>query len=342
MLKEIERPDGDRLQFEYDAIGRRISKTHEGRKTRWLWDGDNLLHEWVSDLYFEDCQDHGDQSIDVSPCVKQEQKKPSYNNNERLSENVSTKLITWLFKPESFTPIAKVKSEEAYSIVTDQTGVPISMFDRNGHCKWQATVDIYGRLENIGGEITDCPFRFPGQYHDTETELYYNRFRYYDPRTGLYLSPDPLGISGGLRLYGYVTDPISWIDPFGLFDVAAWIETPSGQRVNDLGVFSNESGSGAANIPDRNGWGRAGDAENQVMRRVGRNPALRQQLRGNVLVILALNTPIENAPPIHDGLMPCRMCHRGINKFLRDMMSRFGINATARYHGQSRRTYPCS
>ena len=63
---------------------------------------------------------------------------------------------------------------------------------------------------------TACPWRYPGQYEDSETGLYYNRFRYYDPEAGRYISPDPIGLLGGLNLYGYVHDPLGWIDPLGL------------------------------------------------------------------------------------------------------------------------------
>lgn len=50
-----------------------------------------------------------------------------------------------------------------------------------------------------------------------ETNLCYNRFRYYSPETGTYLSQDPIGLAGNNpTLYAYVTDPNSWLDPFGL------------------------------------------------------------------------------------------------------------------------------
>ena len=63
---------------------------------------------------------------------------------------------------------------------------------------------------------TDNPWRFPGQYEDAETGLYYNRFRYYDPELGRYLSEDPIGLLGTLALYSYVYDPATWLDPWGL------------------------------------------------------------------------------------------------------------------------------
>ena len=46
--------------------------------------------------------------------------------------------------------------------------------------------------------------------------LHYNRFRYYDPETAQYISPEPIGLAGGDRPYGYVHNSISWVDPLGL------------------------------------------------------------------------------------------------------------------------------
>jgi uncharacterized protein RhaS with RHS repeats len=51
---------------------------------------------------------------------------------------------------------------------------------------------------------------------DVETGLHYNRFRYYDPEIGNYISKDPIDIRGGYSLYSYVHDPNGWIDPLGL------------------------------------------------------------------------------------------------------------------------------
>jgi RHS repeat-associated protein len=56
----------------------------------------------------------------------------------------------------------------------------------------------------------------PGQYHDEESGLSYNTFRYYDPHAGRFISSDPIGLAGGLNLYRYANNPIRWIDPWGL------------------------------------------------------------------------------------------------------------------------------
>ncbi|HED3891637.1 TPA: RHS repeat-associated core domain-containing protein, partial [Morganella morganii] len=88
---------------------------------------------------------------------------------------------------------------------------------------WAARPDTWGQmafwsLKTSANDpnYTDCHFRFAGQYEDTETGLYYNRFRYYDKDTGQYISPDPIGLEGGFNPYGYVHCPVGWVDPFGL------------------------------------------------------------------------------------------------------------------------------
>ena len=66
-----------------------------------------------------------------------------------------------------------------------------------------------------------------GQYYDEETGLHYNYHRYYDPKTGRYLTPDPIGLGGGINLFVYASNnPINAIDPFGLMEDA--IRAPKG------------------------------------------------------------------------------------------------------------------
>ncbi|MFQ6553048.1 RHS repeat-associated core domain-containing protein [Aestuariibius insulae] len=57
---------------------------------------------------------------------------------------------------------------------------------------------------------------FQGQWEDEESGLHYNRFRYYDPEATQYLSPNPIGLAGGVRPQGSVADPNGWVDPLGL------------------------------------------------------------------------------------------------------------------------------
>ena len=47
--------------------------------------------------------------------------------------------------------------------------------------------------------------------------LYYRRNRYYDSEKGRFTQEDPIGLAGGVNVYGFAAgDPIAYSDPFGL------------------------------------------------------------------------------------------------------------------------------
>ncbi|MGG5508267.1 RHS repeat-associated core domain-containing protein [Myroides sp. C6-3] len=77
---------------------------------------------------------------------------------------------------------------------------------------------MYGKLRNLVGDRMFIPFRQLGQYEDIELDgLYYNRFRYYDSNSGLYISKDPIGLAGNNpTFYAYVWDSNGQVDVFGL------------------------------------------------------------------------------------------------------------------------------
>ncbi len=65
-------------------------------------------------------------------------------------------------------------------------------------------------------EIISNNIRFQGQYFDEETGLHYNRYRYYSPYVGRFISKDPIGLLGGYNRYQYDPSAVGWIDPLGL------------------------------------------------------------------------------------------------------------------------------
>ena len=103
-------------------------------------------------------------------------------------------------------------------------GTPILAVDSEGNEVWNRQLDIYGRVKreikasSLGDDVRPfIPFLYQGQYYDFETKLAYNRFRYYSPETGAYISQDPIGLAGGNpTIYGYVKDSNWWVDVFGL------------------------------------------------------------------------------------------------------------------------------
>jgi len=113
-------------------------------------------------------------------------------------------------------PQAKIVDGKTYSIISDHLGTPILSFDEKGNKVWECELDIYGKARTFKGNKTFIPFLYQGQYYDEETNLAYNRFRYYSPDSGTYISQDPIGLSGGDNLYGYTVDSNRLVDPFGL------------------------------------------------------------------------------------------------------------------------------
>jgi RHS repeat-associated protein len=194
MLAKVKRPDSAEVSFKYDALGRRISKRFRNIITRWTWDGNVPLHEQKTQYWRDYEKERGE--------FFREDKQP---------------LVTWVFEEGTFVPVARITEKQQLSIVTNYLGTPEAMYREDGEAVWTCELNSYGKVRNFQGEFkTDCPFRYQGQYEDSETGLFYNRFRYYDADTGVYICQDPIGLEGGVKLYGYVHDPNTWIDEFGL------------------------------------------------------------------------------------------------------------------------------
>ena len=99
----------------------------------------------------------------------------------------------------------------------DHLGTPIALSDDTGTIVWQATYDPWGNiLEEYNPDAIEQPIRFQGQQFDPESGLHYNRHRYYDPAIGSYVTQDPIGLAGGRNTYAYPTNPLQYVDPFGL------------------------------------------------------------------------------------------------------------------------------
>ena len=134
-----------------------------------------------------------------------------YDKEEPITEN----LITWVFDENSFVPAAKLVGDKSYSILTDHLGTPYEAYDEEGEKVWAQELDLYGNA--IAGDSSFIPFLYQGQYYDEEIGLAYNRFRYYSPDSGTYISQDPIGLAGNNpNFYGYTFDCNTEVDVWGL------------------------------------------------------------------------------------------------------------------------------
>ncbi|WP_051336089.1 DUF6531 domain-containing protein [Aquimarina latercula] len=234
MLRSVTDPKNNTTQFEYDALGRRTVKIkhtkgfspsqgemsttgrQRGSITRFVWDGNVPLHEWSYDL-----KDRPELVVDEFGMLAESKPEPIEN------------LITWVFDEGTFKPAAKITPEDSYSIITDYLGTPVEMYNSKGEKTWQVEYDIYGKVRKlVKGSLNDCPFRYQGQYEDVETGLYYNRFRYYTPDEGVYITKDPIGLAGNNpNLYAYVSNTTKYVDIFGcnMFNPITWTAPSASQ-----------------------------------------------------------------------------------------------------------------
>lgn len=191
----VETPEHGRWLYRYDALDRRVEKRRaKGGGTRYLWDGEVVVEEMPVD---------GAGTPDPSQAV------------------------VWTYAPGSPVPLAKRQGDRVWYVVADQIGTPRELVTADGRLAWAVVHDTWGAVNDNAAPPpeTDCPIRFPGQWQDPETGLHYNRFRVYDPEIGQYLSPDPIGLLGGLRPNGYVRAPTTGIDPTGLAEYSRRIPT---------------------------------------------------------------------------------------------------------------------
>uniref|UniRef100_UPI004038FC37 RHS repeat-associated core domain-containing protein n=1 Tax=unclassified Variovorax TaxID=663243 RepID=UPI004038FC37 len=142
-------------------------------------------------------------------------------------------------------PIAVVTNGATYAVHSDHLNTPRRLSNASGQAVWQRGYSAFGedkptlganRFANL--DTTPNPgstsissvqlnLRYPGQYADEESGLFYNYFRSYDARTGRYSQPDPIGLEGGWNRFGYVAgNPLRNVDPQGL-DTAVMIGGPT-------------------------------------------------------------------------------------------------------------------
>jgi len=147
------------------------------------------------------------------------------------------------------TPVAHLIGKTTYAVHTDNLGTPKLLTNRNGDTVWEAAHTPLGEAVI---EKQDIPFnlRFPGQYADAETGTHYNYKRDYDPRTGRYLTSDPVGLEGGDNTYAYASnDVLGAIDFLGLSSQVAGLPAVVIMGESSDAAFTLDNASNAVVIP---------------------------------------------------------------------------------------------
>jgi RHS repeat-associated protein len=182
-LTRVDLPDGTVASYAYDPFGRRVKKQVGSAITLFVYADEGLVGEYDG-------------------------------------AGMMRKLYGW--KPDGLwgtDPLYMVEGGNYYFYHNDHLGTPQRLTSAvDGAVVWGAGYLAFGAVVVDPSSAVENNLRFPGQYADAETGLYYNFQRYYDPQGGRYTQVDPIGFAGGdVNLYGYVGNgPVNLGDPVGL------------------------------------------------------------------------------------------------------------------------------
>ena len=179
------------ISYTYDSLGRKLSRMDNDTWEYFIYDGMNLVADY--DAY-----------------------------NGRITR-------TYSYGPgvdniQSMTIYDEYGGSETYYYIKDASNTVHVLVDEDGLIVEYYYYDAFGNLKMrdkdynlITESVYGNRFLFQGREYDYDTALYYFRARWYEPETGRWLSPDPIGISGGLNLYAFCgNDPVNFVDPSGL------------------------------------------------------------------------------------------------------------------------------
>ncbi len=182
-LVEVKEGENTIATYAYNGLGQRLKKTAGGVTTYYVYD----------------------------------------QNGQLIAETTSGNTTEYLYMGKIHMAMVDASSGDFYFYLNDRLGTPQLMtYGNTTTVMWEARYKPFGEaMVHPQSEVVNN-FRLPGQYFDGETGFHYNYHRYYDPRTGRYLTPDPIGLEGGdYNIYLYASNsPIMLQDFYGL----AWYD----------------------------------------------------------------------------------------------------------------------
>ena len=195
LLAAVILPDGTRVENVYDTYARRVAKRvvprgGPARVTRFVWCDDALVHE--------------------------------VDEPEVPGGDTAVAFRTYVPRGESDLPLAHRDTGRGgesgwVHYILGHGERPELLVGGDGSVLAHMEGTVWGRVAGGKAARADTPLRYPGQYHDAETGLSYNRYRFFDDETGRYINADPVGLLGGLDPFAYAhNQPFRFKDPLGL------------------------------------------------------------------------------------------------------------------------------
>ena len=191
---------GTYVEWDYDPYGRKIARTEfdgtDTKITRYVYDGWQLVQE-----------------VDIDPITE-----------------VNTVVAEYVYGPGYIDDVVQSKRDgNTYYHHTDQQYSTVAVTDVNGNVVERYNYDAFGNPTIYDGGGTPLTtgstignsVLYTGRTWQPELGLYDYRNRQYDPTTGRFTTPDPLGAHGDWNnlgnAYTYVgNNPGRYLDPLGL------------------------------------------------------------------------------------------------------------------------------
>ena len=197
-------PEAQRIDYQYDYLGRRIQKTVS------QWNGDQ--YALISDQKFLYDEWNLVATYDATA-----------NNTRTTTHTWGLDLSGSLQGAGGVGGLLSTQEHQGahaglYHYACDANGNVTEIFDQSGAIAAHYQYDPFGNtIASIGSYADTNKFRFSTKYWDEESELYYYGYRYYDPATGRWSNRDPIQEQGGLNLYAMVqNNPIGYWDYLGM------------------------------------------------------------------------------------------------------------------------------
>ncbi len=217
LLAAVVLEGGTRVENVHDSSARRLLKRVVSpggvvTETRFVWSGDHIIHE-----------------------ITEEVRGPTRSVTRERS-------YVWDEDAGQLLAEREVRGGVVGPWVHHALGAgdfPALLVGDDGQLAGRMRATLWGAVESAEGAAAASPWRYSGQYCDTETGLFYNRYRFYDPEVGHYINADPVGVSGGLNAFEYAKgQPLQVVDPDGL-------APPVKATVGGHGVKGKGSSAGA-------------------------------------------------------------------------------------------------
>ncbi len=200
--------------FAFDAAGRTTGRTDAQGTTSYTWDARGRLTQATLPDGRNVTYGYDALGRRASRSVNGTTTSFLYDGADVvLDRNMDGSTVNYLNGPRLDEKLRQSGASGALYFAHDHLGSTTALMDATGNVVERQQYEAFG--QSPGSALTR--YGYTGRERDNLTGLLYYRARWYDAAQGRFISPDPLGLAGGLNRYAYAGgNPLSFTDPSGL------------------------------------------------------------------------------------------------------------------------------